>query len=269
MRKKRMTMLVLSCDSFSDLWDGHLKMLEANWPDREMETCIVAEGQSVRDVPNARIIAAGPAVEWSDRLKYALHQVETDYVFITLDDYYLVKRVENQKINAILDMMLKENVDYVRLFPHPKRATKEAFKGYPHMNRIDTNLVYSVNLYSGIWKKSFLDKTIQQPKNAWQFEVSLAKAARENDALCVVSRNNEFVILDVVRKGKLLRKAAQYFRKHPGIYDGNREVNSWEFEFKLGIQTLVSRYAPQFIAKAIRSFMISRGYHFYSQDADE
>lgn len=32
--KKNMTMLILSCDKFSDLWDGHIKLLEKNWPDQ-------------------------------------------------------------------------------------------------------------------------------------------------------------------------------------------------------------------------------------------
>lgn len=34
MLKDQMTMIILSCDKFSDLWEGHVKLLEENWPDR-------------------------------------------------------------------------------------------------------------------------------------------------------------------------------------------------------------------------------------------
>lgn len=49
-----MTMLILSCDKFSDLWDGHIKLLEKNWPDRDMDTIIVTDAPSHRDYPASR-----------------------------------------------------------------------------------------------------------------------------------------------------------------------------------------------------------------------
>ena len=48
---KNMTMLILSCDKFSDLWDGHIKLLEENWPDRDMETFIVTDAPSDKSYP--------------------------------------------------------------------------------------------------------------------------------------------------------------------------------------------------------------------------
>jgi len=177
--------------------------------------------------------------------------------------------VDTQRVRALLQMMKEETVDYVRLFPHPRRATGKQLRNHPGIYEIDTSLVYSVNLYSGIWRKSLLEKMVGCPQNAWQFEVSLAQKARKNAAFCVVSDNRDFVILDVVRKGKLLRKAARYFRHHPGIYEGDRPVNSWFYEFRLWVQTMISRHVPRCIFRALRALLISWGFHFYSQDADE
>ena len=114
---KNMTMLILSCDKFSDLWDGHIKLLEQNWSDRDIETYIVTDAPTDKKYPGIRIINAGTDVEWSDRLAYALKQVDTDYVFITLDDYFLIKKVDDQSIVNLMKMMEKEGIDYVRLFP--------------------------------------------------------------------------------------------------------------------------------------------------------
>ena len=267
--KKNLTMLILSCDKFSDLWDGHIKLLEKNWPDRDIKTIIVTDKASEKSYPGVQILAAGTDVEWSDRLAYALRFVSTDYVFITLDDYFLIKKVNDQSIVELIQMMEKENVDYVRLFPRPKAATREELTGYKGIRKVDVSCHYSVNLYSGIWKKDFVESTVKTPKNAWQFEVLLRRRAEEYGATCVVSLRNEFQILDVVRKGKLLHKSAAYFKKHPGIYEGNREVNTWEYEIKLTIQQQVARHMPRPIKRKAKSFMVKRGHRYYSDEAEE
>jgi hypothetical protein len=265
---KNMTMLILSCDNFSDLWDGHIKLLEQNWPDRDMDTYIVTDAQTEKYYPGIQIINAGEDVEWSDRLAYALKQVKTDYVFITLDDYFLIKKVNDQSIIDLLNIMEKEEIDYLRLFPRPKKATKEELTGYKKVHRIRTTGEYSVNLYSGIWRLKFAESTVRTPLNAWKFEVSLHKRAVEYGAKCVVSLRNEFQILDVVRKGKLLHKSATYFKRHPGIYDGDRETNTWKYEIKLTIQQLVARHLPKWAHKRVKAFMRKLGHQYYSDNAE-
>lgn len=265
---KNMTMLILSCDKFSDLWDGHIKLLEQNWPDRDMETYIVTDAPSDKKYPRVQIINAGADVEWSDRLAYALKQVKTDYVFITLDDYFLIKKVENAGIVDLINMMKEENIDYIRLFPRPKGATMDELPQYRNVYWINTRYDYSVNLYSGIWTKNFIESTVRSPRNAWKYEVSLHLRAEEYGAKCVVSNRKDYVILDVVRKGKLLHKSAAYFKKHPGIYNGSREINSWGYEIKLTIQQQVSRHLPSWAYRRLKAFLTKRGMHFYSDDAE-
>ena len=263
---KNMTMLILSCDNFSDLWDGHIKLLEQNWPDRDMDTFIVTDASSDKHYPGIQIINAGVDAEWSDRLAFALKLVKTDYVFITLDDYFLIKKVDDQSIVDLMNMMEKEKMDYVRLFPRPKKATMEELTGYKGIHRIRTTGVYSVNLYSGIWKKHFAESAVRIPLNAWKFEVSLNKRAEEYGAKCAVSLRNEFQILDVVRKGKLLHKSAAYFKKNPGIYEGTREINTWEYEVKLTIQQQVARHLPKWAHKRVKAVMRKLGHHYYSDE---
>ena len=263
-----MTMLILSCDAFSDLWDGHVKMLEKNWPDRDMPTYIVTDAPTDKKYNNVKILSAGTECEWSDRLAFALEHVKTDYVFITLDDYFLIKKVESKGIFDLTDIMKVEGIDYLRLFKRPKRLTLSEIPGYGKIYRIDTSRSYGVNLYSGIWKKSFIEYCTKKPLNAWKFEVSLYKRAVEYGAKGAVSRRNEFVILDVVRKGKLLRKAARYFKKHPGIYEGDRPVNTRRYEFKLTVQQQLSRHLPTPVKNKLKAFLTKHGKEFYSNEAE-
>lgn len=268
MFENQMTMLIMSCDKFSDLWDGHVQLLEQYWGNRGMKTYLVTDKKSDKIFDNVTVLSTGSDKEWSERLKSALEQVTTDYVFLTLDDYFLIRPVSNQKIANILSIMENDGYDYVRLFLRPKCPKKSKISKYDKFYKINTRNRYSVNLYAGIWKKSFIEKTIQEPRNAWQFEVSLSRIATELGAKCAMSNNGEFVILDVVRKGKLLHKAARYFKKHD-IYHGEREIISMWYEIKLGIRTWGIRLMPLFITNWARSFMIRRGHHYFSQDAEK
>ena len=230
-----------------------------------METFIVTDSENTSQFKHVKVLSTGRGLEFSERLAVALEQVQTEYVFITLDDYFLRKAVSNGRIETLVSMMDDEKLDYVRLFKRPTKATGEKIPGYPGVYRVNTERLYSVNLYSGIWRTSFMKNTVRDVRDPWRFEVSLAKIATELGAKCAVSLNHEFVILDVVRKGKIMNKANRYLRKHD-LYHGNRPVQSRWYEFKLGVRTWGSRLMPDCVVRAARNFMIKRGHHYFSQE---
>lgn len=263
--KDKMTLLILSCNKFSDLWDGHVKQLETFWPGREVETYIVTDEYIDKAFDNVKVFCAGAGVEWTDRLYKALSMIETEYVFITLDDYFLIRPVSQGNIENLLYMMNQYHLDYLRLFKRPTKATREPIPGFSKAYYIDCSQTYSVNLYSGIWKTRFLRSCITESLNPWEFEVALSKQATLYGARGAVSNNRDFVILDVVRKGRLLHSAHYYFKTHPGIYEGHREVNTYRYEISLAIKTIVGRYTPVPVHNAIKRIMIRLGYSFYSE----
>lgn len=259
MLKDKVTCLIFSCDKFSDLWDGNIKLFDENWPDRDFDTYIVTDKPTDRKIPGVGIIAAGADMEWSDRLKYALHFVKTDYVFVTLDDYFLIKKVDNQRMEDYLSLLEDGGYDYLRFYPRPKRATRDELAGHKGIYNVDNSCNYSVNLYSCFWKKAFLEYAVQEPKNAWMFEISLSQQAVNYGAKCLCSYNDDYVILDVVRKGKILHKAHRYFKKHPGIYEGNRELQSWKYEAKLWVKTMLGRSTPTSLLPLFRKIYVFLG----------
>lgn len=259
-------MLIISCDNFSDLWDGHVKQLEKYWPDRNMDTYIVTESISVQ-YGSVKTLPVGD-IEWSDRLKAALDKIDTKYVFITLDDYFLVDTIDDKKLQSYLEMMKKNAFDYFRLYKRPKRDKNMPFQNSRDLFLLDAKARYAVNLYPAIWKKDFLFSTVREGRNAWQYEVSLLRVSSEYGAKCIMTNANDFPILDVVRKGKLLHSSARYFKKHQDIYSGNRETNTWFFETRLFIKTWAVRILPNGVSKIIRRVFSRFGYHFYSEEMD-
>lgn len=259
MLKDKITCLIFSCDKFSDLWDGNLKMFRKNWPERDFETYIVTDKPTDRTFPDVKIIAAGADVEWSDRLKYALQYVKTDYVFVTLDDYFLIKKVDNNRMCQLVDLMIEGKYDYIRLFKNPKNATGKSIEEVRDLYCIINEMNYSVNLYSGFWSKKFFEYCVKEPRNAWMFEVTLHEQAVNYGARCLVDYADDYKILDVVRKGKILHNAARYFKKHPGIYEGDRELQSAKYEFKLWWKIFFQEHTPAFLFNLFRKIYVTMG----------
>lgn len=259
MLKDKISLLILSCEKFSDLWDGHIKLYNKNWPDRDFDTFIVTDNNTDKSFEGVTIIPAESQQEWTDRLVFALQSIKTDYVFITLDDYFLIEPVNNERMTKIVDLLIERQYDYIRFFKRPAAATREPISDLSGLYKVDNEIEYSVNLYSGIWKTEFLKYTLRNPLSAWKYEVSLKDFAVQYGAKCLVDLENDFVILDVVRKGKLLRDAKKYFDEHPGIYSGQRDIQSRGDACRLWFKTMGARYIPKGLTKIARSVYVFFG----------
>lgn len=259
----RITLLIHSCGAYSDLWDGQITLLNRNWNNRNIQTYILTDtNPNGYQYSNIDILCAGEGKEITDRLSYALPHIQTEYVFVTLDDYYLIKKVDNARIAYLLDQMDTQGLDYIRLFPDPPSKDKIGEDVYK-IHQEEKKSSYYVNLYAGIWRKSFIEKTLGKTLNAWQYEVSLTPLIHKLNTPCAMTSGKEYTILDVVRKGKLLHKAYNYFKKDP-VYTGNRTVIARKEEIKIAFRTFLNQHLPRKLTQKMKKIMIKCGKTFYS-----
>lgn len=240
MLSDKLTLLIHSCDKFSDLWDAHVKLLNDNWPDRNIRTIILTD-KPRPDLcyHNVEIIGAGASKEITERIRHVLPLIDTEYVLVTLDDYFLRTPIESAAIERLVDIMHADNLDYLRMFDRPKRfRTPTSHRG---VYMVDTSHNYQVNLYAGLWRKDFIGKTLgDEVLNAWQFEVELTRRAETVKGRCAMSTGREFPILDIVRKGRILPLSWVYLKRHK-LYNGPRPMLPLTAYTVLGIKTWGNR----------------------------
>lgn len=267
MQRTEFEVIISTCDKFSDLWDAHMLLLNQNWQIRD-KTWLVTDAPTQRTFDGVSVISAGEGTEITQRLKAVLEQAKTEYILFTLDDYFLTEPIQDTALQDALSVMKIENLDYMRLFAnHRFRLRKEGAVEFPdhpgYYLRDVSQGNYKISLYPGLWRTDFMRKTLDQPLNAWQYEVALTPMAHKMNARCAISNHNEFPFLDVIRKGKVLRKADRYFRKNP-IYQSDRPVRTvWE-ELKLDTQTWIGRLLPKPLFRMTKRLMIKLGMEFYS-----
>ena len=255
-------MIISSCDAYKDLWAIHVDLLNKYWKNRFFDTCIVTDKSVNAHFENVDILSAGEDLEMPMRLKAALDSCDCKYIILTLDDYLLNKQIDSNRIQCLIDLMKKNNVSYLRLFPIP-RETK-CFNKSLQLYHINLSRNYAVNLYPGIWEKSFLYSTIVKSMNAWDYEVSLTKIALDNDIKCLASMANDYPFVDTIRKGKLLHKAARFLKKNG--YTLDRELVPKKEEFKLWLMKTVKAVLPMRLQRAIKKMLVKMGFKFISKD---
>ncbi len=261
--KDKLSVLISSCDKFSDLWDENIKTYRKQWQNNECDTFLVTDKKTDWTAENVNVIAVEGQNDFPLRIKAALENVKTPYVLVTLDDYFLIKPVENDKINYLVDRMIKEDIQYLSLYN--RRITKESkYLPLDKLIKVDLTQKYAINLYPAVWNVEFLKKTVKENINPWLYEVSLTKTAFDENANCQNSLAGTYDILDVVRKGKVLHKAQKYFKKN-NIDIGNRPSISYLTELKLWIMDNLSWYLPKPIFRFIKNIAKKCGMKFYSE----
>ena len=191
----------------------------------------------------------------------ALPRIKTEYILITLDDYFPIKKIENWRLERLIEIMDAEKLDYIRLFADPN--SRKPFKKYKKLYEIPLDVNYAVNLYQGIWRRDFVEKTLKEAQTIWKYEVSLTPTARELGARCVLSKGGEFEILDVIRKGKLLHKASRWLKRN-GRELPEREVISRKEEIRIKVFAAGKKILPKKLAIAVKNRLRKKGFVFFS-----
>ncbi len=256
------SLLILSCDAFSDIWDANFTLLENNFGNRNMETYLVSDKENKKiKRDNIHFIFAGEEKEFSHRIKEALSRISTKYVLITLDDYLLTKPIKIKKINELLEIIKCEDYDYFRLFNTPSGKKKTKYKKIKTINPLD---VYDVNLYPGIWKTEVLKEMVNEDLNPWQFEVSLSNKMEQKGYRCAMTSKKVFPFMDTIRKGKLLIKSRRFLTKNQ-LYFGDRKRISFAKSFELTFKWYLKKILPKKLLKKIKNYLKKKGMSFYSE----
>ena len=261
MLRNRLSCVIHSCDAYSDLWDLHIHFLNKNWPDRDIDTYLLTDRPTDYQADYISVYAAGEGLELPQRTAEILPHIATEYVLITLDDYFPVYPIDSRRIEYLLSVMDEEDLDYIRLFPDPNSHRR--FKKHSRLFKIPLNKDYDVNLYQGIWRKSFLEKTVDRKLNAWKYEVTLTRTAKNLRANCVLSKGKEFEILDVIRKGKLLHKAKRYLDRQ-GMALPKRKVIPYREEARIWLFNHAKRMMPNWMRRVSKRVLSKFGFRFFS-----
>jgi hypothetical protein len=162
-----LSVLVHTFSKYSFLWEGMVRDLQRNWPDRSMlyfGTDIPCENDvHFYNLPNRTILYSGRG-EWSNRLIALLRQIPTEYVLYLQEDHYIKKPPPLSEA-----MQIMTDLELLRLQISP---VIQYYSLESHGNTLffHNTSKYLVSHQPSIWKKSFLLECLRPGQNPWQNE---------------------------------------------------------------------------------------------------
>lgn len=170
-KKYDCTILVNSCDKYQDILDTFFELLHRFWSDLPFEIALTTETLEYQSdyFKIKNIHPKDKNCTWTERIAEALHEINTNYVLLMLDDFFLYDYVKTSSILSNLKILKKnDNIVNFTYWPILDRSEECGIPGFRKRQAGASNKIAAV---AALWnKKQFLKYVEGYKENIWEFE---------------------------------------------------------------------------------------------------
>lgn len=210
--------IVLTSNDYVNVLPGFAYLFNKFYPNQEV-TVVRYDVRPPKLPDNFKQFAVGQQsnYSWSGGLKHYLESIDDEFVLLMLEDYYLDKDVDTEKIDFILHLMSVNNkVVKFDLTDDRMKVTNNPYWYNEETKSIgliqsDNNSPFLASVQTAIWRRDFLLAILNNKDNAWQFE--------KNKRTKTYLTKNNGVILGCVNPPMSYINAVGGEGNKPGQYD--------------------------------------------------
>lgn len=208
-RAHSLAVLVLSCDAYSDLWDGFFYQFWKNW-----SSCpypIYLGSNTIKYTKNRRIttILSGPDKDWSTSCRKILEQIPETNVLVFTEDMYLGSAIDTKIVKECNRLLTGHQTYFIHwaptlweyFFPKNNGLFGIYEKGEPCIR------------INGFWNKSAYLQLLVDGQSPWKFEERYSDDVPFNQN-CYYLRKPLFSLIHLTEKGRLLKSGLLYLKKN-------------------------------------------------------
>lgn len=204
------SVLVSSCDAYSDLWTPFFTLFWRYWPDCPYPVHL-GTNRAQYDDARVRTLKAGKDESWSKNLRFFLNQIDSECVLLLLEDFFLTGRVSTAEVSKQIETLRCLNGTVLRLFPNP--PPEMPVKDYPSIGSIHPMAPFRVSAQAAIWKRASLLDLLRDEENAWEFERNGTTRTQGNPDGFYCTYRPTLPYIHVVEQGCWFWHAARRFRR--------------------------------------------------------
>ncbi len=181
---ENITLLVSSSDKYEDAWYPYFELIKRFWPEHPEKIALVTETKKYEDEELNVITYNYPeSFTWSERLYRTLEQIETDFVFFSLEDFFLLDYVKQDRIDECVSWM-QENPDIAVFKLHASSDDKlKAIEKYKEFYMADNTVSFRLETQSAIWNRKILMSYIDLSEDPWAFESKGTERIKDTDKI--------------------------------------------------------------------------------------
>jgi hypothetical protein len=242
---KDCTVLVCSCDKYADLLEPFSILWKKYWPDCPFETVLVTESEIENSLCFNRVISCGNGLSWCNMLVKALDNIDTPYVMMVLDDYFLVSPVETERILLRLEQAKKYDAANLRLIPNPNPDKRNSIPVADGLREYRKDTAYCIATQAGIWNRNFLRSLACGKESIWEFERYGSFDVGNEQRALLVTQEKEFPFIDAVHKGCWEKFGVKCLEDNGITFDfSKRGLPSFRIRLIEGIKAFIFAIVP-------------------------
>jgi hypothetical protein len=167
----KVSILVVSCDKYSDLWQPFFGIFWKRWQDCPYPVYL---GSNHKTYPDDRVttITIGQDISWTTGLSQMLDRLNAEYVILFLEDFLIQRPVETKAIERLVQIVKEKQLGCLRLAAGLPLAFPPSYPvdDNPDLGVIAPGQSYRVSLQLAIWRTETLRKLLVPGLSAWEFE---------------------------------------------------------------------------------------------------
>ncbi|MBO4694123.1 MAG: hypothetical protein J5659_07030 [Clostridia bacterium] len=216
------SVLVCSCDKYQDAWIPFFTLFNRYWNDCPYPVYLNTETKNYKDKNiNITTINSNPKWSWSKRLKSCLKRIDSRFVILMLDDFFLLSDVRQNIVSDCIQWMKNDNIASICFERYGVIKNDQVPINNFFVQR-EPGARYTFSLQIGIWDKNTLIKCLRNFESPWEFEeIGNLRSLGINKKFFVQMRNSTSVFNYNINietgyglyRGKWLRSNAKLFSK--------------------------------------------------------
>lgn len=254
-------LIVSSCDKCSDLWQPFFWLLKKHWTgfDRKVYLCTDSKTFGYEGVDIECPLSMPKGSTWSENLMSLLSCVDAEYVLFMLDDFWLKRTVDLERLARCEKVIMKDkSVGFICLIKQlePSEANLVS-EEYTDLIEYGQNTPYRVTTQVGLWRKDFLMSLLRKHESAWWFEMFGSKRSRLSKYRSYVVRESIFDYDDggVLFRGSYVKEYVDYFKDDKNVVLSKLRRIEEKASLMSEIKELsfIKKLNPKFIYNYLRS----------------
>lgn len=170
--RDKVTVVVNTCDAYSDLWEMFYLALEEYWPNRTIDLIVNTELKTELGFESNRVSVHNSTSQyWGERLIETLSDVDADYVITLYDDFIIEASFDESIIENAIEWMENESNISVFYLDDLKLESVTDSNYYDGFELIEPRADFRLNSAPAVWRKSELIKYTGKEDSPWAWEV--------------------------------------------------------------------------------------------------
>ena len=175
--------VVSSCDKYEDASYPYFELLKRYWPEHPRKNYLITVQQNFCSSGlDIKVCNYDKGLTWSERLYNTLDKINSKYIIFSLEDFFLLDYVKQDRIDECISWMEENpNIAVCRLYSSDNDnliPTK-----YKDFRMADNNIGYRLDTQVALWNKETLMSFIDRTEDPWQFETKGTERIKGTDKI--------------------------------------------------------------------------------------